>query len=134
MRAAVRYFSRGGGTKRLAEAVAKAVGAEAKTTAEPLEEKADVVFLGASVYAGKPNPEVTRFIQRNGDRIGKIVVFGSSAGGKSTQPQIQAIAADAGVPVADNYFYCPGAFLFMHKGRPNDSDCAAAAAFAREQL
>ena len=134
MRAAVRYVSRGGGTKRLAEAIAAAVGAEARTADTPLEERADTVFLGASVYAGKPDAQITRFIQRNGDRIGKLVVFGSSASGKSTHPMIQAIAGDAGVPVAENYYYCPGAFLFLHRGRPNEGDCAAAAAFAREQL
>lgn len=134
MKAAVRYYSKGGGTKRLAEAIADAVGARAEATGEPLPEKADVLFLGASLYAGKPSPEVVRFLQRNGDRIGRVVVFGSSAGGRSTQPQLKAIGAEAGVEVADNYFHCPGAFLFLHKGRPSAEDCAQAAAFARAQL
>ena len=134
MKAAVRYYSRGGGTKRLAEAIARAVGAEARTTAEPLPEFADVVFLGASVYAGRPDPEVVRFLRRNGDNIGRAVVFGSSAGGKSAQPQLRVLGEETGVKVAENYFYCPGAFLFLHRGRPNGDDCAAAAAFARGQL
>lgn len=134
MRAEVRYFSKGGGTKRLAEAIAKALGCEALTADVPLPEAADVVFLGASLYAGKPAPEVVRFLQRNGDRIGRAVVFGSSASGRSTQPQLKVIGAEAGVEVADNYFYCPGAFLFLHRGRPNAEDCASAAAFARSQL
>ena len=34
MKVEVRYFSRGGNTKKLAEAIAEAVGVEALTTAE----------------------------------------------------------------------------------------------------
>lgn len=36
MKVAIRYYTRGGNTKKLAGAISKAVGAEAKTTAEPL--------------------------------------------------------------------------------------------------
>ena len=134
MKTAVRYYTKNGGTQRLAEAIAKAVNAEARTTSEPLEAPVDVLFLGASVYAGKPNPEVTRFIQRNGDKIGRIVVFSTSASGKSTHGSILATAADAGVKCSEVYYHCPGAFMFLHKGRPNDKDCAAAAAFALAQI
>ncbi len=36
MKIEVRYFTRSGNTKKLAEAIAKAVGVEAKTVNEPL--------------------------------------------------------------------------------------------------
>ena len=39
-----------------------------------------------------------------------------------------------GVQVSEAYFHCPGAFLMLHRGRPNAEDCAKAAAFARAQL
>lgn len=45
MKIEVRYFSRGGNTKKLAEAIAKAVGAEAKTVSEPLTEDVDILFF-----------------------------------------------------------------------------------------
>ena len=51
MKIAVRYYTRSGNTKKLAEAIAKAVGAEAKTVDEPLWEDVDILFLGSSVYA-----------------------------------------------------------------------------------
>ena len=51
MKVAVRYFSRGGNTKKLANAIAEAVGAEALTTEVPLSEDVDILFLGSSVYA-----------------------------------------------------------------------------------
>ena len=46
MKIAVRYFSRGGNTKKLADAIAKAVGVDAETTSVPLTEDVDILFLG----------------------------------------------------------------------------------------
>jgi flavodoxin len=51
MKIAVRYFSRGGNTKKLADAIANAVGVTAETTDVPLTEDVDILFLGSSVYA-----------------------------------------------------------------------------------
>ena len=134
MRIDVRYYSKNGGTKKLAEAIAKAVGAECKTVDQPLEKFADVVFLGASVYGGKPDPAVTKFIADNARNIGKIVVFGSACTSKSTYPQIKAVAADCGVKTAEMFFQCKGQWLFFNKNRPNDQDCSDAADFARKQI
>ena len=115
MRIDLRYFSKNGGTKRLAEAVAKEVGVEALTVDKPLEKYADIVFLGASVYGGKPAPEVVDFVIKNGKNIGKIVVFGTSAAGKSAYAAIKAVAAGCGVKTAEMFFHCPGKFLFLHQ-------------------
>ena len=134
MRIDVRYFSKNGGTKKLAEAIAKAVDAEAKTVDTPLEKYADVVFLGASVYGGKPDPSVVKFIADNARSIGKIVVFGSACTGKSTFPAIKSAAAGQAVKTAEMFFQCKGQFLFFNKNRPNDQDCADAADFAKKQI
>ena len=134
MRIDVRYYSKNGGTKKLAEAIAKAVGAECKTVDQPLEKFADVVFLGASVYGGKPDPAVTKFIADNARNIGKIVVFGSACTGKATFPAIKSAAAGQAVKTAEMFFQCKGQWLFFNKGRPNDQDCADAADFARKQI
>lgn len=134
MRIDVRYYSKNGATKKLAEAIAGAVGAEAKTVDAPLDQRADVVFLGASVYGGKPDPAVTQFIRQNAKNIGKIVVFGSACTSRSTYPAIKAAAADEAVKTAEMFFQCRGAFWFFNKGRPNEQDCANAADFARKQV
>ena len=134
MKVEVRCFSKGGNTKKLADAIAGALGVQARGVDAPLEARADALFLGASVYAGKPSPEVTAFIRRNAEKIGTIVVFGTSASGKSTHAAIRAAAADCGVKTAEMFYHCPGAFLFLHRNRPNGKDCAAAAEFARRQL
>ena len=134
MRVEVRYFTRNGGTKKLADAIAAAMGVEARTVDQPLEKFADVVFLGASVYGGKPDPSVTAFIAQNAKQIGKIVVFGSACTGKSAHAAIKSAAAGSAVKTAEMFFQCRGQFLFFNKNRPNDQDCADAAEFARKQL
>ena len=134
MRVDVRYFTKNGGTKKLAEAIAKAVGAEALTVDKPLEKYADVVFLGASVYGGKPDAAVVKFIGDNAKNIGKIVVFGSACTGKSTYAAIKSAAAGQAVKTAEMFFQCKGEFLFFNKNRPNDQDCSDAADFARKQI
>ena len=130
----VRYLSRGGNTKRLAEAVAKALDVRAKSVEEPVEGRADVVFLCASVYGGSPDKAVLNYVKQNARDIGRLVVLSTSASGKSTHTRLKAAAEDMGVQVSDAYFHCPGAFLMLHRGRPNAEDCAKAAAFAKAQL
>lgn len=130
----VRYLSRGGNTKRLAEAVAKALDVRAKSVEEPVEGRADVVFLCASVYGGSPDKAVLNYVRQNARDIGRLVVLSTSASGKSTHTRLKAAAEDMGVQVSEAYFHCPGAFLMLHRGRPNAEDCAKAAAFARAQL
>ncbi len=60
MKVTVRYYSRGGNTKKLADAIAEAVGVETKTTSEPLTEDVDLLFLGSSVYAYGVDDRVKR--------------------------------------------------------------------------
>ena len=134
MRIDVRYYTKNGGTKKLADAIAAAIGAEAKTVDKPLEKYADVVFLGSSVYGGKPDPSVVKFIAANARNIGKIVVFGSACTGKSTYPAIKSAAAGQAVKTAEMFFQCKGQFWFFNKNRPNDQDCTDAADFAKKQI
>ena len=134
MKIEVRYFSKGGNTAKLAKAVADAVGADARTTAEDLNEKCDLLFLGASVYGGRPDKEVLSFIQRNAKEIGAVCVFGSSASGRSTFGAIQAAAEDAGIRVLLSDFSCYGKFMFLHKNHPDEKDLSRAAAFAKARV
>lgn len=131
MKVEVRYFSRGGNTRRLAEAVAKALNVKALPVEEPMTGPADMVFLCASVYGGMPDKQVLTFIRQNARDIGQIAVLSTSASGKSTYGRIKAAAEDMGVKVNDNFFHCPGAWTLFHKGRPNQEDCERAAGFAR---
>ncbi|MBQ9648532.1 MAG: flavodoxin [Oscillospiraceae bacterium] len=131
MKAEVRYFSRGGNTKKLAEAIAEAIGTEAKTTAEPLTEDVDILFLGSSVYAYGVDDEVKRFIEGIQVGVGEVVNFSTAALVKSTYKQVGKLLKAKGIPQAKEEFYCKGSFGALHKGKPDAADCEAAAKFAK---
>ena len=132
MKIAVRYYTRSGNTKKLAEAIAKAVGAEAKTVEEPLREDVDILFLGSSVYAYGVDDSIKKFISNIDVTVGKVVNFSTAALIKSTYKQVGKLLAEKGIALAEEEFYCKGSFGPMHKGRPDDKDCKAAAAFAKK--
>jgi flavodoxin len=132
MKAAVRYYTKTGNTKRLAQAVAEAVGAEALPLDFPVEEPVDVLFLGNSYYAFSIDPEVRDFVRKlDKDKVGRIVNFGSAALLNSTYKKVKAEADKAGIPMDEREFHCKGEFKGIHKGRPNEEDLAAAAQFAK---
>ena len=131
MKIAVRYYTKTGNTKRLAEAVADAVGAVALPLTSPVEEPVDVLFLGNSYYAFSIDPEVRKFIRTlDKSKVGRIVNFGSAAMLNSTLKKVKAEAAKVGIPVDDREFHCRGEFKGVHKGRPDQEDLEKAAEFA----
>lgn len=130
---AVRYFSKSGNTKKLADEIAKTVGCKAEQIPSPTEDKVDILFLGASVYWGGISSEVKDYIQTlTKDSIGKVVVFSTSALAERAFPQIQNKLQDKGIPIESNSFYCRGEFTALHKGRPNQDDLKSAKKFAEE--
>ncbi len=131
MKIAVRYYTKTGNTRRLAEAIAEAVGAEALPISVPVTEKTDILFLGNSYYAFSIDPEVRDYIRSlDKEKIGKIVNFGSAAMLNSTWKKVKAEADKAGIPLDEREFHCKGEFKGVHKGRPNSDDLKAAAEFA----
>ena len=132
MNIAVRYYTKTGNTKRLAEAVAKAVGAEALPISTPISEPVDILFLGNSYYAFSIDPEVRTFIRTlDRNKVGRIVNFGSAAMLNSTWKKVKAEADKVGIAMDQREFHCRGEFKAFHKGRPNEEDLAAAAEFAK---
>ena len=131
MKFAVRYYTKTGNTKKLAEEMAKALGVEALPISAGISEPVDILLLGNSYYAFSIDPEVRRFIRSlDRSKVGRIVNFGSAAMLNSTWKKVKAEADKAGIPMAEREFHCRGEFKGIHKGRPNSEDLAAAAAFA----
>ena len=132
MKCAVRYYTKTGNTKKLAEAIAAALGTEALPISEPVEEPVDLLFLGNSYYAFSIDPEVRAYIRSlDKDKVGCIVNFGSAAMLNSTWKKVKAEADKVGIPMHEREFHCRGEFKGLHKGKPDADDCAAAAAFAK---
>ena len=132
MKIAVRYYTKTGNTKRLAEAIAKAVGVEAHPISVPVSEPVDILFLGNSYYAFTIDPEVRTFIRAlDKNKIGIIVNFGSAAMMNSTWKKVKAEADKVGIHMDEREFHCKGEFKGIHKGRPNEEDLKAAGEFAK---
>ena len=133
MTAAVRYYTKTGNTKRLAEAVADALGVEALPISTPVTEAVDILFLGNSYYAFSIAPEVRAFVRSlDKEKVGKIVNFGSAAMLNSTYKKVKAEADKVGIPMEEREFHCKGEFKGVHKGKPDGEDLKAAADFARK--
>ena len=132
MKIAIRYYTKGGNTKKLADAISKAVGVEAKTITEPLTEDVDILFLGSSVYAFGVDKEVEQFIDGIGVKVGKVVNFSTAALVKSTYKNIAKLLAKKNIPLAKEEYACRGSFGALHKGKPDADDCKAAAEFAKK--
>lgn len=130
---AVRYYTKTGNTKKLADALAGELGVEAKPISDPITEPVDLLFLGNSYYAFSIDPEVRAFVASlDKSKVGKIVNFGSAAMMNSTIKKVKAEADKVGIPVDSKEFHCKGEFKGLHKGRPNEDDLKAVAAFARQ--
>ena len=130
---AVRYYTKTGNTKRLAEAIAAELGVEALPISEPVTEPVDYLFLGNSYYAFSIDPEVRSFVASlDKNKVGRIVNFGSAAMLNSTYKKVKAEAEKAGVAMDDKEFHCKGEFKGLHKGRPNENDIRAAVEFAKQ--
>ena len=135
MNIAVRYYTKSGNTKRLAEAVAEAVGVPALPISEPVAEPVDILFLGNSYYAFTIDPEVRAFVRSlDKEKVGRIANFGTAAMMKSTWKKVKAEADKLGIPMDASEFHCRGEFKGANKGRPDGNDLAAAAAWAKSLL
>ena len=132
MKYAVRYYTKTGNTKRLAEAIGQALGVEALPLSEPLKEPVDVLFLGNSYYAFSIDPEVRTYVRSlDKEKVGCIVNFGSAAMLNSTWKKVKAEADKVGIPMDEREFHCKGEFKGLHKGKPDEEDLKAAAEFAK---
>ena len=135
MKFAVRYYTKTGNTKKLAEAMAKALGVEALPISEGIDEPVDILLLGNSYYAFSIDPEVRKFVRSlDKNNVGSIVNFGSAAMLNSTWKKVKAEADKAGIPMDEREFHCKGEFKGIHKGRPNEEDLKAAADFAKSVI
>lgn len=135
MNIAVRYYSRSGNTKRVADAIAETVEVIAGDCSTPLEKPIDLLFLGAAVYGFGLDEHIKDFIaQLNPENIKSVALFGTSAMVKTGNQAMAALLKEKNIPVMDQDFHCKGTFTFMNRGRPNQEDLKNAAAFAKAVL
>ena len=134
----VLYYSRGGNTRKLADAIAGELGVKAEAIGPSslgpgaIDPKVGVIFLGSGVYTGKPGGDLLRFIEAHDFRGRKVSIFSTSW---LTGENAFAGAADTlrrrGATVLRGY-HCKGKFAMFNRGHPGQEDLEGVRKFARD--
>lgn len=139
MKTWVCYYSKGGNTKKIADAIAEELNiqqSEQIPPAYPLED-VGLLFLGTAEYAGQPDPKMVEFIRTlTTKRVKNVVVFGTSGSGEIDGKAINIVKnliKQKGINVLDETYACKGKFfVFMNRRKPDKNDIQGAKAFARK--
>ena len=128
MNAAVRYYSRSGNTKAVAEAIAKAAGVSAVSVDKAeaaIAEPVDVLFIGGALYAYGIDSHLKEYLRtlKAGDAK-KAVVFSTSWVSKHAVDLVKKGLKEAGIPVEEEFFYV--------KSKPSEAQLQQAEAFAKK--
>jgi len=134
MKYAMRYYTKSGNTKKLADAIAEVLNIEAKPISDELEEDVGVLFLGSSIYGSAIDPSVKNFFNNLNVEIGLLVNFSTAGIMQSSYNQIKDICNNNDITISDDEFHCPGSFAGMNIDRPNEDDIENIKNFTRKFL
>ena len=126
MKCAVRYCSRSGNTRLLAEAIAEELGVSAVSVDAPeakLSGHTDVLFIGGALYAYGLDKRLVSFIRTlDGDMVGRAVLFSTTWLSKHSFDLMRKELEARGIVVAERTFYV--------KNKPSAERLKEAKAFA----
>jgi flavodoxin len=106
MKYAVRYQSRGGNTRAVAEIIAGILGVEAEPIDRPLDENVDVLFVGGGVYMWHIDAKLKAYLETLvPGKVGKVVPFGTSGGQKVVIREITECAIKRGIQADEHGLY-----------------------------
>lgn len=126
MKCAVRYYSRSGNTRLLAEAIADELGVEAvsaDSSDATISGHIDVLFIGGALYAYGLDKKLVSYIRTlDGDMVGRAVLFSTTWLSKHSFDQMRKELEARGIAVAERTFYA--------KNKPSAERLKEAKAFA----
>lgn len=135
MKIKVVYHSQTGNTRKVAEAIAKAVNVPAEDVAggNGLMEPVDLLFIGDGLYAGNVSKAMRKYIDALSSASAKNVALFSTFGGKDTATgRMRELLSQKGIEAASEVFGCKGkAWFILNRKHPNDDDLRNAAEFAK---
>ncbi|MBE6136307.1 MAG: hypothetical protein E7181_03475 [Erysipelotrichaceae bacterium] len=105
---AIRYYSKLGHTKDIAEAMGEELGIQAISIVdEPKLDKAvDVLFLGGAPYANVMDEKLRTYANElDPNLVKKVVLFTTSNWSRRTVRSLKKILKNKGIEVEDEYFY-----------------------------
>jgi flavorubredoxin len=127
---AVRYYSKSGNTKLLAEAIGKGAGVIPISVDEDsakITENIDLLFIGGALYAYGLDKEMNNFLAGiDGSKVKRAVVFSTSWISKHSIDLIKKALVEKGIEVADETCYV--------RNKPNEKQLAEAEVFAKKMM
>ncbi len=125
---AVRYYSRSGNTKVLAEAIAEELGVEAISTdaaSATITDTVDTLFIGGALYAYGIDKNLKAYIEAlDASKVKRAAVFSTSWISKHSIDLIKAALSAKGIQVIEETCYA--------KNKPGKEQIAAAKTFAKK--
>jgi len=138
MRIALVYFSRGGNTRKVAEAMAEELGVSAVDVKkeQPDVSDVDLLVVGSGTYGSRPGREMVAYLRSLKPVSGKkAACFSSCASGQAsgTFETMKDLLSSKGYSNVD-CFTCLGKWLmgFSRRGHPSEEELAHAREFARK--
>lgn len=133
MKLGIAYFTITGHSKKMAEAISKELGIDAKNIKINFElEEIDLLYIVSGIYGNKSSPELIEYVNRlTKKQVNKVALI-TSSGAKTTKPiEIRKILENNGINVLKDEFVYPGGLVFFG-GHPNKKDIKNAINFVRK--
>ena len=108
-KAAVRYYSRSGNTKAVAENIAKVFNVEAVSVDSDdagIKEYTDILFIGGGYYASGMDMRLRKYLHTiPKEKVGKVIAFSTSWISRRIIMWINEIMTDKGIPAGEDSLY-----------------------------
>jgi len=133
---AVLVDSRGGNTRKVADAIAEELGVSAWDILASLPGDATIFFLGSGTYGGKPGEAMQKFIGSGNFAQRKVAIFCTSVSVSGAEKMIAAMAdalKQKGATVLGSY-HCRGKTFIANRSHPDKTDLDNAKKFARDMI
>lgn len=130
----VLYFSKGGNTMKMAEAIASelSVTTEAIPPAYPLD-NVKLLFLGASIHGKKIDEKMIDYIKTlDNKKVKNAALFSASGDNLDGINAMKELLTSKGIHVMDESFCCEGKHALFQHAHPDDNDLKNVRAFAKK--
>ena len=133
MKAVVYYATISGHSKKIAQAIAKALSITAFNIKDtPPTHGYDLAFIVSGIYSGQCKPELMAFVNRLDSTQVNTAALITSSMKKVPQTSIRNALIANGIAVFDEEYLCQGGFLFMKLSHPNKAEINDAVVYAKK--
>jgi flavodoxin len=143
MKTIILYASKSGNTKKIADSMASQLGCEAIkiTSADPSSTVDlagyDLVLVGTGLYAGTPNEDIVRYLEKLEIKSAKqfvlFITWGGAPGSdKMVLTRLKTLLEKKGQKVLEDHFACYGGWKIIKRGHPKSDEIQAAGEWAKK--